>query len=424
MYMPTVTSLETPVAASTQVDTSKPDWGQIAPVLLMAGLGFLVDVYDMVLFTLVRIPSLTELGVPAKHILDTGIMLLNVQMVGMVVGGTLWGILGDKKGRRSVLFGSIAMYSITTLLCGFVTSIPMYAILRLLAGIGLAAEGGAAMVIAAEAMPAKYRGYGTGLIAALACLGMSLAGWINNFLAWRTMYIGAGLVGLLLLALRMSMKETAIFTNSLQKQDIKRGSLKLLLSSRRRIATLFKCTFTGAPNWFLIGVLVAFAPEICHDTAHGALINMGSIFIAYGIGETLGEIVCGAGSQLLRSRRKALALFMACSFALTLVILRCSAQMYTLLCLPLGIFGGFWGMTITTTSEQFGTNLRSTGTTLGMNMLRASIIGITTIFGYLATLFGANTAALLTGLFWYGCAAIAIFFTQETFQKDLDFVET
>jgi putative MFS transporter len=404
-------------------DSGEIQWQPIIAVLLVAGLGFFVDVYDIVLFMLVRIPSLISLGLSEKESLHTGIMVLNLQMAGMMIGGLAWGVLGDKKGRRSVLFGSILLYSVATLLNGFATTVPVYAALRFLTGMGLAGEVGAAMTIAAEVMPARYRGYGTGAIAGFAVLGAIAASVVSNVLPWRITYITAGFAGLLLLLLRMSMKETDLFRKAQSMPAAERGSL-LLLCDRRRLLRLLRCMLAGAPNWFVIGILVTFAPEICSSTGHGALVNVSGVLICYCIGEATGEVVCGMVTQLLHSRRKAIGLFVFCSFITAMLMLHCSAQAYQWLCIPAGIFGGFWGVVVTSASEQFGTNMRSTTTTLTPNLIRSTTIPMTLLFGSLVATFGASTSALLTGLLCYACSAIALLFMEETFAKDLDFVES
>ena len=231
---------------------------ELVPVLLIAGLGFLVDVYDLVLFAVVRMPSLVSLGIPLSQSLATGVFLLNLQMAGMITGGFLWGILGDKQGRKSALFGSILLYSLATVLNGFVTSVPAYAILRFLAGVGLAGEVGAALTIAAEVTPRKYRAYGTAAVTGLGVFGAILASLVGGILQWRVAFITAGLAGIFLLFARMSMKETSLFVRISHDRSVKRGSLGLLLLNKERALRLLRCVLAATPLWFVFGVLVSF----------------------------------------------------------------------------------------------------------------------------------------------------------------------
>ena len=223
---------------------------EIISILLIAALGFCVDVYDINIFSVVRIASFVSLGVPAAQILSIGIFILNMQMLGMIVGGFIWGILGDKKGRKFALFGSILLYSIATFFTGFVHSIFAYAVLRFIAGIGLAGEVGAAIIIVAEVTPSKYRTYATGFVRGLGLLGAILACLVGDRLPWRLVYITAGLGGLLLLLARMSIKETVLFVKLLENPRVKRGSLKLFFSDTKRLLRLIRCFLAGVPQWF------------------------------------------------------------------------------------------------------------------------------------------------------------------------------
>src|SRR5882762_615963 len=111
--------------------------------VIVAALGYFVDIYDLLLFSIVRRPSLSALGVPDEELFGQGEFLLQVQMGGLLLGGLIWGIMGDKRGRLSVLFGSILMYSLANIGNGFVTNVTQYAALRFIAGLGLAGELGA-----------------------------------------------------------------------------------------------------------------------------------------------------------------------------------------------------------------------------------------------------------------------------------------
>jgi MFS family permease len=396
---------------------------QVIPILLIAGLGFLVDVYDIVLFAVVRLPSLVSLGVYPQDSLPAGVFLLNMQMSGMIVGGLIWGILGDKKGRKSVLFGSILLYSLANLANGFVTDVPMYCVLRFLAGVGLAGEVGAAMTIAAEVTPRKHRAYGTAAVAALGVFGAVLASYIGGVLPWRVAFVTAGIAGLLLLLARMSMRETALFSKLAYNDRLERGSLRLLLR-KDRLLRLTRCVLAAVPLWFAIGVVVSFAPEIRGSAGGTIAISIAAVALSYSLGETLGEVVCGILSQLLRSRKRAILVFIFGALVSAALVLNSPPQFYALLCLPLGFFVGNWGVVVTSTAEQFGTNLRSTATTLVPNLVRASAIPITVLFSSLSPICGPVVSAMITGGLCFAGAIVSVLMMEETFAKDIDFVET
>src|SRR5437868_11317508 len=90
-------------------------------IVIVASLGYFVDIYDLILFQVIKNPSLESMGLTGQQLTDAGLTLMNWQMIGMLTGGILWGILGDRKGRISVLFGSIIMYSLANVLNAFVT---------------------------------------------------------------------------------------------------------------------------------------------------------------------------------------------------------------------------------------------------------------------------------------------------------------
>jgi putative MFS transporter len=397
---------------------------ELVMILLVAGMGFFVDVYDLAVFSVVRVASFVGIGVPTAQLFSTGVFILNMQMVGMVVGGFLWGILGDKKGRKFTLFGSICLYSVATFLNGFVNSVAAYAVLRFLAGIGLAGEVGAAIIIVAEVTPTKYRGYATGAVRALGLLGAVLACLIGDRLPWRMVYITAGLAGMLLLLARMSIKETNLFLQLLHDKEAKRGSIGLFLSDSKRAFRLIRCFMAGMPIWFFYGVLISFAPEICRDFGRGAVVvTVGAACLWASCGQALGEALSGIFSQMTRSRKVSMLCFVAAAGISTVVLLRNSAQHYVLLAVPIGFFMGYCSVLLTTTAEQFGTNLRSTATTLVPNFIRASAIPVTLLFSGLVSNYGTVNSAMITGGLCFAIALISIAFMDETFDKPLNFIE-
>lgn len=398
-------------------------WSSYVPAILLAGLGFLVDVYDVLLFAILRVPSLRDLGVAADKTLEVGVNLLNAQMVGLVLGGIVWGLIGDKKGRRAALVGSILCYSVASIANGFVDSVPMYGLLRFLTGFGLAGEVGAAMTIAAEITPARYRTFGTATVSLMGVLGSLLSSYVGATVPWRAAFIAAGVAGLLLLLIRISMKETALFEKVKAEGLVEKQNPFGLLKSPRKILKIVRCVCIALPLFYVFGVLVTFAPEINH-AGNNSAVMVAKIAAFYSLGEAIGEAVCGVLSQVWRTRKKVIWLFQVCALLLTIWVIRSDVETYTLLCLPLGFFVGYWAIAITTTAEQFGTNVRSTVTTLVPNLMRACHIPINIVFAALSKAFDTSAAVISLGVASYLLAFICLFFMEETFAKDLDFVET
>ena len=397
---------------------------ELIPVLLVAGTGFLVDVYDIAIFFVVRVSSLKSLGVQEEQLFSTGVGLLNLQVIGMVLGAFIWGVLGDKKGRKFALFGSILLYSIATFLNGFVHSVLTYGILRFIAGIGLAGEVGAAITIAAEVTPAKYRGYATGFVRSLGLAGALLASLAGDRLPWRMAYLIAGSVGFLLLFARMSIKETDIFAQIMSDRKVVRGSVKLLLLNKDRLLRLVRCVLAAMPYWFVFGVLIAFAPEVSAKLGNGTLtVSVASATFYGAIGTVIGEMGCGVLSQILRSRKKAMLIFLAGLAAFGTAIFKAPVQSYAFICFPLGLLLGYFSVILTTTAEQFGTNLRSTSTILVPNLVRTSVVPITLSFSALSASYGVLAGATIVGSICLIVSLVSILQMEETFARDLNFVD-
>lgn len=383
----------------------------------------MVDVYDVLLFAIVRVPSLRDLGISQANTLQVGVFLMNMQMVGLIVGAMIWGVLGDKHGRRAALFGSIIVYSFANAMNAFVSNIPLYAVFRVLSGIGLAGEVGAAMTIAAEITPAKYRTMGTAAVSFMGVLGSLLAAFVGDRLPWRYAYISAGVAGFLLLFVRMSMRETALFEKVKHQAGVARGSLVLLIQDWKRIARIAQCVLAALPLFFVFGVLVSFSPEITADSGTKA-VTVANVAINYSLGETLGEVCSGVLSQLMRSRKNAMLLFIVGAAIFTILVIHSKPETYALLCLPLGFFVGYWAVVITCAAEQFGTNLRSTVTTIVPNLMRACHIPINLCFAYLAAQMKPTSAILIVAAVSFAVASVCVLTMRETFGRDLDFVET
>jgi MFS family permease len=393
--------------------------------VIVAALGYFVDIYDLLLFSIVRIPSLKYLGVPEADLLNQGIYLINMQMGGMLIGGILWGVLGDKRGRLSVLFGSIVLYSLANIANGFVATVDQYAILRFIAGIGLAGELGAGITLVAEILPKEIRGYGTSLVASVGVLGAVLAYFVAERFDWQIAYFIGGGLGLLLLLLRVSVFESSIFTE-VKARPVSRGNFFRLFTSARNFLRYLACILIGLPIWFVIGILITFSPEFGQALGVEVPIVAGrAVMFAY-IGLSAGDFFSGFLSQYLGSRKKVVLLFILLTSLFVAVYLaapiRTEALFYAV-CLGLGFAIGYWALFVTIAAEQFGTNLRATVATTVPNFVRGSVNIITPLFLVLKGQVGIVQGAGLVGLLTIIIALLALWRMSETFGKDLNFLE-
>ncbi|MCL4547663.1 MAG: MFS transporter [Bacteroidetes bacterium] len=393
--------------------------------VLVSALGYFVDIYDLILFGIVRVPSLTDLGVPANNMIEVGVYILQMQMWGMLIGGIIWGVWGDKKGRLSVLFGSIFMYSVANLLNAFVTSIDLYALLRFIAGVGLAGELGAAVTLVSEVMTKETRGYGTAIVATIGVTGAIFAAIIGDVFNWHVAFIIGGILGLILLIMRLRMFESGMY-KSVQTANISKGNFLKLFTSRDRFLRYLYCILIGLPIWYVVGVLITFSPEFAKVLGvHEKIVAGNSILFTY-TGLIFGDFASGFLSQYLKSRRKVVALFIGLTSVFILVYLfthgLTKVQFYGL-CVLLGFATGYWAVFVTTASEHFGTNLRSTVTTTVPNFIRGSVIPITFGFEYLRSSLGMIYSALIIGIVSIVIALFAIYKLEETYDKDLNYIE-
>jgi MFS family permease len=395
--------------------------------VIVSALGYFVDIYDLVLFSIVRVASLRDLGVAEADLLSVGIRLLNMQMTGMLVGGIVWGILGDKLGRVSVLFGSILMYSLANIANGLITSVDAYAWLRLVAGIGLAGELGAAITLVSESLPKESRGIGTSIVAGVGVSGALLAATIGKHFPWQFAYIAGGSLGLLLLILRVKMLESGMFSQMRDESDISRGDIRMLFTNLERFGRYMDCILIGIPLWFVIGILVTFSPEICKALGATGVVSAGDgIFWAYS-GLVVGDIGSGLVSQWLKSRKATLWIFQLASAALILLFLfstNMSPNYYYFLCFMLGCGVGYWAIFVTVAAEQFGTNLRATVATTVPNFVRGSVVIITTAFTALQAKVGIVQSALTVGMVCVTIGLFALKRLKESFGKDLNWLES
>ena len=394
--------------------------------IAVAALGYFVDVFDILLFSVVRVASLRDLGVPAGEQLGTGLTLLSIQNAGLMLGGILFGIYGDRSGRRSVLFGSILLYSVANLANAAVQSVPAYAALRFVAGLGLAGELGAGVTLVSELMPTRRRGYGTAIIASVGLAGGLVAPWVGTALPWRTAYVVGGLAGLVLLVLRLAVHESPLF-RALQKSSVPRGNLLMLFRSRERLWRYARAFLSGLPIWYAIGILVSLAPEVGKGLGLGAPLTVAPALFNMYLGFVVGDISSGLLSQALRSRRRVMLLYLVLLGATVWAMLGgsgLSARAFYWLCIPLGIGAGYWVLFVTTAAEQFGTNLRATVATSISNLVRGTIIPIAAVFHALAPTLGIRGSAGAVGAVCVAVAIAAVLSTPETFDRDLDYVET
>lgn len=393
--------------------------------VIVAALGYFVDIYDLLLFGIVRVPSLMDLGVAKEDVLNIGIQLLNMQMIGMLIGGIVWGIVGDRKGRLSVLFGSILLYSLANIANAFVTSIPMYSFLRLIAGIGLAGELGAAITLVSETMSKERRGFGTMIVAAVGISGAVVAGLIGDYFHWKTAYIIGGCLGLLLLLLRISVMESGMF-EGIKESSVNKGDFLALFKERKRCLRYLACILIGVPVWFTIGILITFSPEIAQELQVNGLVLAGkAIMFAYA-GLSVGDIASGLFSQLWKSRKKVIFLFICLTYGFVLYYYfsrGIDVHFFYFICALLGFSNGYWAVFITNASEQFGTNLRATVTTTVPNFVRGSVVPLTLSFRWLSGHMSLLNSALVLGSVVTVLALVAAVYLEETFHKDLNYLE-
>ena len=409
--------------------------------VIVAALGYFVDIYDLLLFSIVRRPSLISLGVPEDQLFAKGEFLLQSQMMGLLVGGIIWGIMGDKKGRLSVLFGSILLYSLANIANGFVATVEQYAVLRFIAGIGLAGELGAGITLVSEVLPTRLRGYGTTIIATVGLLGAVFANFIAKIFDWQIAFFIGGGLGLLLLLARVSVFESGMFLKAKESKII-RGDFFQIFRKKTRLIKFLGCIFIGLPIWYVIGILVTFSPEFAKALSiTGNIIAGDAIMFSY-IGLAAGDLSSGLISQKIGSRKKVVAAFIVLTLITILFFLFTPVKtsgVFYLACALLGFAIGYWALFVTIAAEQFGTNLRSTVATTVPNFIRGTVVPLTLMFKFLrdvisdyytgthglekAQSMGLIYGALIVGLFTIAVAFVALRAIDETYGKELNFEE-
>lgn len=402
---------------------------QVWLTIIVCGLGYFVDIYDLILFSIVRVDSLKAIGVTPAGMLDASELILNAQMIGMLLGGLIFGSMADKRGRLSVLLASILVYSLMNIANAFVASVPMYALFRFLAGIGLAGELGVAITLVAEIMPKHARGYGTTIVASMGILGAVAAYVVHELFNWQTAFIMGGLMGLALLVTRVRVAESGMFESTASK-DVARGNIMMLLK-KRRWAPYLSSVAIGVPIWYVIGILITFSPEFTKASGSSDIVVGGQgVMWAY-VGLSAGDLVSGLISQWLRSRRRSILLFLTLTTICTAWYLFTpmkSATLTYVMCAMLGFSVGYWAVFVTTAAEQFGTNLRATVATTVPNVVRGSLVPALLLFGSLRHSFAADPmglqkAAIIVGAVVMTLALVGWYFLHETYGKDLDYVE-
>ena len=409
--------------------------------VIVAALGYFVDIYDLLLFSIVRRPSLISLGVPEEQLFDQGEFLLQAQMTGLLIGGIIWGIMGDKRGRLSVLFGSILLYSLANIANGFVTTVNQYALLRLIAGIGLAGELGAGITLVSETLPTRLRGYGTTIIATVGLMGAVFANFMARLFDWQiSFFIGGGL-GLLLLLARVSVFESGMFLQT-KASKISRGDFTQLFRNKTRLIKFLGCIFIGLPIWYAIGILVTFSPEFAKAlNITGTIIAGDAIMFSY-LGLAAGDLSSGFISQKVGSRKKVVAAFIVLTLMSILFYLFIpvkTSPFFYIACFMIGFAIGYWALFVTIAAEQFGTNLRSTVATTVPNFIRGTVVPLTLLFKFLrdslteyfsnshdvetAQSMGLIYGALIVGVLTIAIAFIALSVIDETYGRELNFEE-
>ncbi|MBC7721396.1 MAG: MFS transporter [Pedobacter sp.] len=409
---------------------TKKEYGILSLPVIVGSLGFFVDIYDLLLFSIVRKKSLHDLHVPDAVAKEFGESVVSWQMLGLVIGGILWGMLGDKKGRKSVLFGSIILYSAATIANGFVTDITQYTVLRFIAGLGLAGELGASITLVSEMLPKEKRGIGASIIATSGVFGTIAAYFVYSLSGenWRLCYFIGGGMGFLLLFLRVSVLESSLY-DSAKNKELQMGNFWMMFTNWERFCRYFRSILIGLPVWFVIGVLISFSDEFAKRFGIANFDQPKALMLQY-VALTFGDMGAGLFSNYIKSRKKTLLIYygIISIFIALFFILKGggnATNMY-LLCMGLGFGSGISVLYITMSAEQFGTNLRATAAISIPNLVRGFLPIILLVFKFLRSGIVFNdyiTAAWVTAIIVIIIGLISVLYTKETFGKDLDFVE-
>lgn len=407
---------------------SQKQYGILSIPVIVAALGYFVDIYDLLLFSIIRVPSLQDLGLSGADLTSAGESIIMWQMGGLLIGGIIWGVMGDKRGRLSVLFGSIILYSLANIANGFVQTTDQYAIIRFIAGLGLAGELGAGITLISEITPREKRGIATSMVAGIGLTGAVVAFIMKENFDWRTCYFIGGGLGLLLLILRISVFESGMF-HEVKKLNVQRGNFFMLFSNSDRLKRYALGILIGLPTWFVIGVLVTFSKEFGERMGITEKIDAGKAIMYAYAAIAIGDVLIGFVSQWLRSRKRALYLFYFITAVFMVLFFTTqwggSADRMYWICAGLGFGTGFWAIFVTMGAEQFGTNLRATAATTIPNMVRGMLtVLILPLFKGLRSLTGDYVmSGWIAAIIIMIITIIAAVYTKETFGKDLNYVE-
>ncbi|MDZ7360314.1 MAG: MFS transporter [candidate division KSB1 bacterium] len=398
----------------------------VAVSVAVAALGYFVDLYDIVIFGVVRVASLTDIGLTGDALTSKGILLLNLQMIGMLIGGVGWGILGDKIGRRVALIATITMYSLANIANGLVNDLASYAILRFIAGVGLAGELGTGITLVAEILPKQYRGYGTTIISFLGLVGALTASYIGGSFDWRTAYFTGGGMGLVVLVGRLiSLRESEMF--QAQKQTAhRRGDVMLILRSNKILLKYLAVTAIGVPIWYVSGIIVTFSPEFGQALNLARAITAAETLRWQAIGLAIGSGLSGIMSEVIKNRKKVIwgcFILMAILLAALLMTPQTDPAFFMILIFVIGLGQGYWTVFITMAAEQFGTNIRATVTTSVPNFVRAMVVPMTIVLNSIRHPLGLINSTMLIGGVVFALACLSLYAMKETYGRDIDFVE-
>jgi len=395
-------------------------------LVMVASLGYFVDIYDLLVFSIVRVESLTSIGIVDKaEITAKGTFIINVQMFGLLLGGILWGIIGDKMGRIKVLFGSILLYSIANFLNSYVTDVNSYALVRFVAGVGLAGELGAGITLVSETMSKEKRGYGTMIVAVVGLFGAVMANMVAKDFGWQNAYRVGGCLGLVLLALRLGTFESGMFKNA-TKSNVSRGNFLMLFNNGKRFSKYLFCILIGAPLWYVVGVLVTQSKEFGEAMGAKDVLNAGNGVLYTYIGISIGDLFAGILAQITKSRKLTMMVFLLISLVSVYCYLSSSGittSQFNWLCFFMGCSVGYWATFVTIASEQFGTNLRATVTTTVPNFVRGALIPINAAFIFFKGHYGMIHAGYIMMILLTIISLFSLSQLKETFGKDLNYME-
>lgn len=394
-------------------------------IIIVASLGYFVDIYDLVIFSIVRVQSFHDIGIVEDAMRKGGEYVLNMQMGGLLIGGIIWGIIGDKFGRIKVLFGSIVLYSIANIANAYVDNINSYAFIRFIAGIGLAGELGAGITLVSESMNKEKRGYGTMMVAVVGVLGALVAFWVAKHFDWRNAYIVGGCIGIFLLVLRIGTFESGLYKKT-ENKNIPKGKFMMLFANRERGLRYLYCLLIGLPIWFVVGIFITQAPEFGKALGSTEVLSAGKGIVYTYIGISLGDLFAGLLAQITRSRKIAVFIFQVGIIISSIWYLSSTGitpEKFHWLAFFMGLSVGYWATFVTMSSEQFGTNLRATVTTTAPNFVRGALIPSTFLFEFFVHRFNIITAGYIMIFILSAIAIFALTQLKESFNKDLNYLE-